>query len=94
MCMNCGNKFRDVKELIKEKSKESVTNFIAGAFFAIVGLLMMLLVGEKDWGESLGFFALGGIIGGIFIFVGFKAKTEREELIEKQYDAAYYQKKG
>ncbi len=80
MCMDCGNKFRDAKELIEEKSKISTWCFIGGPAIIILGIIAGL-----SWIS---------IALGIFVIIGgFIDKKESEEIQNKKYEAEYYKKK-
>jgi len=83
MCLDCGNKFREVNEFIEEKSKESKFAFIAGGVLAIIGILC-LASGGIGWGIlSLAF-------AGLFIWGGFQYKKESEDIEVKRYESECY----
>ena len=85
MCIGCGNKFREAKELMEEKSKISTWSFI-GAPFAIIFGIMALFSGLVLPGLVL------LILGGLAVFGGFSDKKESEEIQNKKYDAECYKK--
>ena len=51
--MDCGNKFREAKELMEEKSKHSIIEFIAGPVIALGGLIIFVAFGDKKDSEEI-----------------------------------------
>ncbi len=86
MCMDCGNKFREAKELMEEKSKTSTRCFIGGPVAIVLAIVFLLSKGEI----LLGLFAIA--LGGLAIWYGFDEKKASEEIQNKQYKAECYKK--
>ena len=86
MCMDCGDKFREAKELIEEKSQTSIKFFIGGPIAIIIGVMMLFggMVFE-------GLVVL--VFGCLAIWFAFDEQKASKDIQSRKYEAECYKKK-
>ena len=87
ICHNCGNKFGDAQELMKEKKTSYVAGLVVGILFTICGIFAALLStpARADAGNLVGNVILfAGLLLAAFslmiVFGSLKAKRDYEQL--------------